>query len=309
MLDLGTRTVQEAWKVALNLEKHFSSTFFKHPSITLEAEKICSPFIIFREKKNYISRIFENPRSLQEYSIDMKGLEVKKRDTVPFVKQWCKDILKLMLPSLKEDCSVSITRPKMIQYLNGKLIELIDQRLPLTDYEQAKTARLTYKGSLPAHMVVFHRRHDRLAKSLQVADRYNSGDRVRYVVLENKQGPKLSDRAEDPDWLVGKDYTIDTKHYLKMAQSAVCKLIQHHVPDAESLFESAVSAYSLGNKQSSLSSFFLTGKSTVKTSRLISLPDELPSREITLKLQDKRCKIKKTKRKASGYVSISKFFK
>ena len=235
-------SIKNAWDEALRLETYFAEHVFKNPSIVLEAEKVYSPYLLMEKKKRYVGRAFENSNDLTKYKLDTKGLECKRTDSSLLMKNLQKKLITCIMPiSVDADVSITATRTNLLSCITEFCENIILDKFPIDNYVLSRTAKSSYKGSLPEHMVIFYRRNKRVDEGIMQAPKYNVGDRPEFVILYNGQKKsKVSDRVEDPLFMQkfpdGKK-TIDRLHYFEKIAKAIVKLAKYHIPDIHILLE------------------------------------------------------------------------
>ena len=298
-------SLEQAWKKALELEDYFTNEVFKqYPSLVLEAEKIYFPYLLLETKKRYIGRMSENPHDLTQIKLDYKGIELKRSDSVGLMREVQKELLNLIMPlNMRVDVRIAATRPKIIHYLTTFLEKLIDNEYPISMYVKSKTSKSKYKGSLPEHMVVFHRHNHRIQTGKMTGQMYNIGDRPKYIVTYKKtKSKKLVDRVECAKFFEQfpeECPKLDRLYYLNQIYDAIKKLLVFHVPDLRTMVETAYFTIQrqLQNQTSVCSYFDAEESDTVK-----ALPSKLPTKK------KRRAVQKKSSKKATQSKTILDFF-
>ena len=240
MIKLPNMTVAEAWNCCLKLETYFGTHVFLDENIILEAEKVYWPYLLCNVKKRYVGRMFENSKTL-DFTIDTKGVEMKRRDCTLLLKLWMQLVLATIMPDdVTKDVSLEVTRHDLLSVLINLCVDLIEDKFSMDHYILSKTAKANYKGkSLPEHMKIYNLRNKRVSSGELKVDKYNVGDRVEYIIYHNPNASKVSDKVEDPAYIrqTGKAIIIDRCHYFKAVRNALGKLICFHIPNYELLFD------------------------------------------------------------------------
>ena len=173
---------------------------FKAPN-ELEYEKIYTPYLIF-SKKRYAALMYENDPEKPSY-IDVKGLQLVRRDNAPIVR----DISKQVLDILMYERSFS----KALSYTKKEILRVLRHEYPWEKFIVSKSLRTGYKNpdALP-HVVVAEKRRQR-------GNPPSSGERVPYVfVIDQLKSDLLqSQRAEDPDYAREHGMQLDTLYYIR----------------------------------------------------------------------------------------------
>jgi len=100
--DVGDRTGEEAVKYSWEIGERAAeecSALFKKPN-NLELEKVYWPYFLY-SKKRYAAKLWTKGRdgNMHMDYIDIKGLQVVRRDNTPHVREVCKELLDVILTS------------------------------------------------------------------------------------------------------------------------------------------------------------------------------------------------------------------
>ena len=216
--DVEGRTGQEAidysWQQGL-LAAEQCTKLFKAPN-DLELEKVYCPYFLY-SKKRYAAKMWEG-RTRPDGSvmcmfkkIDIKGLQVVRRDSCPFVRETLKKLLDMMLES-------SDPRP-VIAFARRASEELSTGKVPVDKLLMSKQLGSDYKVPMP-HVAV----RDKI-RARAPGSEPQQGDRVSFVVAA---GPgKLYEKAEDPSWVREKNVPLDFQYYfLNQLKKPICDLLE-----------------------------------------------------------------------------------
>ena len=216
--DVEGRTGQEAidysWQQGL-LAAEQCTKLFKAPN-DLELEKVYCPYFLY-SKKRYAAKMWEG-RTRPDGSvtcmfkkIDIKGLQVVRRDSCPFVRETLKKLLDMMLES-------SDPRP-VIAFARQASEELSTGKVPVEKLMMSKQLGAEYKVPMP-HVSVRNKIRARAPGSEP-----QQGDRVAFVVVG---GPgKLYEKAEDPAWAKEHAVPLDYQYYfLNQLKKPICDLLE-----------------------------------------------------------------------------------
>jgi DNA polymerase delta subunit 1 len=175
---------------------------FRAPN-DLELEKIYWPYILY-SKKRYAAKMWEGKTgpdgtvNVVFKKIDVKGLQVVRRDSCPFVRETLKGLLTQMLES--DD-----PRP-IIQTARQAAADLAGGRVPIEKLLMSKQLGSAYKSDSLPHVAVRDKMRARAPGSEP-----QQGDRVPFLVVT---GPgKLFEKAEDPGWVREKSLPVDYQYY------------------------------------------------------------------------------------------------
>lgn len=191
-----------------NLRAHFAmaqrvaaqiTDSFKKPN-ELEFEKCYYPYLLF-SKKRYAGMLYTTPAA-PDY-MDVKGLQLVRRDNAPIVKT----VSSAILHSIMHDTSRNLA----IDVAKRHILMLLTNQHALEAYITSKALRSEYKNpdSQP-HLQVAKKIHARRGYPVP------SGERVPYVFIESKDAPDglQAQRAEDPAYVAEHGLVIDRLHYL-----------------------------------------------------------------------------------------------
>jgi DNA polymerase delta subunit 1 len=129
--------------------------------------------------------------------IDVKGLQVVRRDSCPFVRETLKSLLNMILES-------NDPRP-VVDFARAAGKELMEGRVPVEKLLMSKQLASDYKVPVP-HVTV----RDKM-KARAPGSEPQQGDRVAFVIV---QGPgKMYEKAEDPVWAKEKSVPLDYQYY------------------------------------------------------------------------------------------------
>jgi DNA polymerase delta subunit 1 len=173
---------------------------FKHP-IELEFEKTYYPYLLF-SKKRYAGNMFVKPDAPD--NVDVKGLQLVRRDNAPVVKLVSTRILNAIMHDRSPEKAISLARESVLRVLRNEE--------PLEHFVISKALRTGYKNpnSLP-HVIVAQKLKER--RGYPPA----SGERVPYVFIRDPDAMDglIAKRAEDPEYVREHSVDIDTLYYVE----------------------------------------------------------------------------------------------
>lgn len=181
------------------------------PPICLENEKIMYPLILVSKKRYAYLGYEQGKTGLENKGIDVKGLQLVRRDNCGYVKTVSNEILeKILIEKSIFDAENSVIR-RINRLLSGKvdISELIISKSLKSKYTLVnKNGR---KLSKPSHALLADRWKERDPMNCP-----KPGDRVPYVFIENDDKNALQcDRIEDPNYVLeNPNVKIDTIYYL-----------------------------------------------------------------------------------------------
>ena len=205
----GQEAIDYSWEQG-ELASEQCSKLFKAPN-DLELEKVYCPYFLY-SKKRYAAKMYEKKGDAVVFKkIDVKGLQVVRRDTCMYVRGVLKHLLNLVLNS--ED-----PRPA-IEYARDSARKLLKGKVDMKELTMSKQLGSDYKTRVP-HVEV----RDKIKKRAPGSEPQN-GDRVAFLVTK---GPGLlCDKAEDPSWVADNKIPLDYVYYFEhQLVKPVCDLLE-----------------------------------------------------------------------------------
>ena len=230
MVEFKTETegsIQESWDMGVVAAKR-ATEMFQHPN-ELELEKIYTPFFLFN-KKRYAALKYEDPKG--EPTIDVKGIQLVRRDNCKMVKTVSRGVLNMLLYDRDTEGAASIVK--------DTVIDLIEGRIPMDQLIISKSLRDNYKSTSQPHLTV--REHMRLRNP---GSEPRSGERVPYVYIDTgDRKHKQYQKAEDPDYARENGLPIDTKYYINnQMKKSITPLFELLHDNAEQLLFDDISTH------------------------------------------------------------------
>ncbi len=186
---------------ALELGKEITSHL--KPPHDLEFEKAISPFILYI-KKRYVGRYYTDADNLGKNYINSMGIELKRRDNAPILKEIYGNIIKTIM--LERD----VEKTKV--YFDEALRNLVSGNIPLDKFIVTKRLNGFYKKpERHAHRVLADRMAERDPGSAP-----KPGERVQYAVVETERPEKrMGNRVEHPDYIKKHGLKLDYLYYIE----------------------------------------------------------------------------------------------
>ena len=238
--DVGNRTGQDAidysWKLGEDAAEQ-CTRLFKAPN-DLELEKVYCPYFLY-SKKRYAAKMYEGAsdkngipilkedgtRLVKFKKIDVKGLQVVRRDNCPYVREVCKDILGLILGS--NDPLPAIQRARQAAK------DLKAGEVPMEKLMMSKQLGSDYKSKSLAHVAVVEKMRERAPGSEP-----QQGDRVPFVIVQGPRNARMFEKAEDPQYVLEKNLKLDYTYYFEnQLKNPVCDLLEPLVGNTDVVFE------------------------------------------------------------------------
>lgn len=216
--DVGNRTGKEAieysWEIGERAAEECTK-LFKAPN-NLELEKVYCPYFLY-SKKRYAAKLWTKGKdgNMNMDYIDVKGLQLVRRDNTPHMREVCKELLDVVLES-------SDTGPPKALALQ-RAIELIEGDVPNEKLILSQGLSDSYKSQNLAHVQVRNKMRER-----QPGSEPQSGDRVPYILLDTGDPKaKAFEKSEDPKYAKDNNLKVDYAYYfINKFLNPVCDLIE-----------------------------------------------------------------------------------
>ena len=221
ILNLGQENRQNLhahFAEAERLAGEITKTFL--PPHELEMEKAYFPYLLVT-KKRYAGLMYEHPDKAPK--IDIKGLQLVRRDSPKIVKRISHAMLEILL--------YERSFPKAMEYVRGEILRMLNGDVEFDEYIMSKSLRSNYKNTNLPHLIVAKKRQRRGGTP------FHSGERVPFVYTQTDSDMDLgiSQRAEDAEWAKDNQIPIDTLYYIKnQVMTPLVTLLQLHYKQAES---------------------------------------------------------------------------
>jgi DNA polymerase delta subunit 1 len=196
----GKDAIEYSWELGEQASKQITS-IFKKPN-ELELEKVYCPYFLYSKKRYAAKKWVKEGDECVFDEIDIKGLQVVRRDTCQYVRETCQEILdRIMESSNAEDA---------LKFIGEKRKTLQDGNVPMEKLILSKRLGNSYKNNNLAHVVVRDKMKERAPGSEP-----QSGDRVQFVLVKGPKKAKMYEKAEDPKWVKDNNLELDYEYYLK----------------------------------------------------------------------------------------------
>ena len=241
--DVQGRTGQDAIDYSWELGEQAASQctrLFKKPN-DLELEKVYMPYILY-SKKRYAAKLWEKNGKTGKVEfkyIDVKGLQLVRRDNTPHVREVCKELLDVILTSSDPEPPQILARDRALELLTG---DVPHDKLILS---QSLSDTYKVKGN-PVSIKDVDRSWDISMAHVQVHNKMRqrkpgsepqSGDRVPYILTKTEDPrAKAFEKAEDPQYVKEHDDIQVDYHYYFVNKflNPVCDLLEPLVPEPKS---------------------------------------------------------------------------
>jgi DNA polymerase delta subunit 1 len=229
--DVGGRTGEDAvrysWEVGERAAEECSA-LFKKPN-NLELEKVYWPYFLY-SKKRYAAKLWTKGKDDQMHMdyIDVKGLQVVRRDNTPHVREVCKELLDVVLNAPDTGPPKELAKKRANELLSGDVPNeklILSQSLADTYKVKGETVSITSPESVninQSHVQVVVKMRERKPGSEP-----QSGDRVPYL-LTKTDDPKAKafEKSEDPKYVEEHNIPVDYQYYFENKfLNPVCDLL------------------------------------------------------------------------------------
>ena len=230
--DVGDRTGEDAVKYSWEIGEKAAeecSALFKKPN-NLELEKVYWPYFLY-SKKRYAAKLWTQGKdgNMNMDYIDIKGLQVVRRDNIPFVREVCKELLDVVLTSSDPGPPKELAKERGLELLSGDVPNdklTLSQSLSDTYKVKGQSVSITSGESMyinQAHVQVVNKMRERKPGSEP-----QSGDRVPYVLIKTDNSKaKAFEKSEDPVYVKENDIPLDYHYYFQNKfLNPVCDLLE-----------------------------------------------------------------------------------
>ena len=192
----GQEAIDYSWEQGEQAAEQCTK-LFKAPN-DLELEKVYCPYFLY-SKKRYAAKMYEKNKvgAIAFKKIDVKGLQVVRRDSCPFVRETLKKLLEMVLESSDPNPVITAAREAAKTLIQGNV--------PIEKLLMSKQLAAEYKVPMP-HVTV----RDKI-RSRAPGSEPQQGDRVAFVIV--KGDGKMFEKAEDPAWVREKNVPLDFQYY------------------------------------------------------------------------------------------------
>src|SRR5210317_987691 len=229
--DVGDRKGEEAvmfsWEIGVRASEECSA-LFKKPN-NLELEKVYWPYFLY-SKKRYAAKLWTKGKDDQMHMdyIDIKGLQVVRRDNTPHVRDVCKELLDVILSSSDTGPPMELARERAIELLSGDVSNdklVLSQSLSDSYKVKGRDVSITSPDSIhisQAHVQVVNKMRERKPGSEP-----QSGDRVPYLLTKTGDPKaKAFQKSEDPQYVEENNIPVDYHYYFENKfLNPVCDLL------------------------------------------------------------------------------------
>jgi len=224
----GIEAVEYSWEIGERAAEECTA-LFKKPN-NLELEKVYWPYFLY-SKKRYAAKLWtqgKDGKMNMDY-IDVKGLQLVRRDNTAHVREVCKELLDVVLESSDTEPPKALALQRAIELLEGDVPnEKLTLSQSLSDSYKVKGQSVSInspgiKDINQAHVQVVHKMRER-----QPGSEPQSGDRVPYILVKTEDPKaKAFEKSEDPKYVSENNVPIDYEYYfMNKFINPVCDLLE-----------------------------------------------------------------------------------
>lgn len=224
----GIEAVEYSWEIGERAAEECSA-LFKKPN-NLELEKVYWPYFLY-SKKRYAAKLWtqgKDGKMNMDY-IDVKGLQLVRRDNTAHVREVCKELLDVVLESNDTEAPRALALQRAIELIEGDVpIEKLTLSQSLSDSYKVKGQSVSINSPNIADINQAHVQVVRKMRERQPGSEPQSGDRVPYVLIKTDDPKaKAFEKSEDPKYAKENGTPIDYEYYfMNKFINPVCDLIE-----------------------------------------------------------------------------------
>jgi DNA polymerase delta subunit 1 len=223
----GVEAIEYSWEIGERAAEECSA-LFKKPN-NLELEKVYWPYFLY-SKKRYAAKLWTKGKDDQMHMdyIDVKGLQLVRRDNTPHMREVCKELLDVVLTSGDPGPPKELARGRANELLSGEIPHdklILSQSLSDSYKVGGKSVSINSPESIhinQAHVQVVNKMRQRKPGSEP-----QSGDRVPYLLTKTDNSKaKAFEKSEDPKYVEEHNIPVDYHYYfVNKFLNPVCDLL------------------------------------------------------------------------------------
>jgi len=223
----GVEAIEYSWEIGERAAEECSA-LFKKPN-NLELEKVYWPYFLYA-KKRYAAKLWTKGKDDQMHMdyIDVKGLQLVRRDNTPHMREVCKELLDVVLTSGDPGPPKELARDRANELLSGGISHdklILSQSLSDSYKVGGKSVSINSPESIhinQAHVQVVNKMRQRKPGSEP-----QSGDRVPYLLTKTDNSKaKAFEKSEDPKYVEEHNIPVDYHYYfVNKFLNPVCDLL------------------------------------------------------------------------------------
>lgn len=224
----GEAALEYSWKLGEQAAE-MCNALFKKPK-NLELEKVYWPYILY-SKKRYAAKLWTQNKEgkMNMDYIDVKGLQVVRRDNTLFVRNTSKELLDVILESKNAEGAKALAHKRAQELLTGQVpLDQLVLSQKLSDEYKVKGESVSVTSSRANEISQAHVKVVVKMREREPGSEPQSGDRVPYVLVRTDvKKASQGERAEDPQWVKTHNIPLDYEYYFtNKFMNPVCDLLE-----------------------------------------------------------------------------------
>jgi DNA polymerase delta subunit 1 len=223
----GIEAIEYSWEIGERAAEECSA-LFKKPN-NLELEKVYWPYFLY-SKKRYAAKLWTKGKDDQMHMdyVDVKGLQLVRRDNTPHMREVCKELLDVVLTSGDPGPPKELARERANELLSGGIPHdklILSQSL--SDSYKVGGKSVSISGPESKHINQAHVQVVNKMRERKPGSEPQSGDRVPYL-LTKTDNPKAKafEKSEDPKYVEEHNIPVDYHYYfVNKFLNPVCDLL------------------------------------------------------------------------------------
>ena len=224
----GIEAVEYSWEIGERAAEECTA-LFKKPN-NLELEKVYWPYFLY-SKKRYAAKLWtqgKDGKMNMDY-IDVKGLQLVRRDNTAHVREVCKELLDVVLESSDTEPPKALALQRALELIEGDVPnEKLTLSQGLSDSYKVKGNSVSINSPGIADINQAHVQVVRKMRERQPGSEPQSGDRVPYILVKTEDPKaKAFEKSEDPKYAKDNNVPVDYEYYfMNKFINPVCDLLE-----------------------------------------------------------------------------------
>ena len=224
----GIEAVEYSWEIGERAAEECTA-LFKKPN-NLELEKVYWPYFLY-SKKRYAAKLWtqgKDGKMNMDY-IDVKGLQLVRRDNTAHVREVCKELLDVVLESSDTEPPKALALQRALELIEGDVPnEKLTLSQGLSDSYKVKGNSVSINSPGIVDINQAHVQVVRKMRERQPGSEPQSGDRVPYILVKTEDPKaKAFEKSEDPKYAKDNNVPVDYEYYfMNKFLNPVCDLLE-----------------------------------------------------------------------------------
>jgi DNA polymerase delta subunit 1 len=224
----GIEAVEYSWEIGERAAEECTA-LFKKPN-NLELEKVYWPYFLY-SKKRYAAKLWtqgKDGKMNMDY-IDVKGLQLVRRDNTAHVREVCKELLDVVLESSDTEPPKALALQRALELIEGDVPnEKLTLSQGLSDSYKVKGNSVSVNSPGIVDINQAHVQVVRKMRERQPGSEPQSGDRVPYILVKTEDPKaKAFEKSEDPRYAKDNNVPVDYEYYfMNKFLNPVCDLLE-----------------------------------------------------------------------------------